>query len=62
MIPLPAALTLALYSAPGAAFLATGRWMPEPPAKEKHRAHESGTAREGPSGRQEAPLKGPRGR
>lgn len=32
--PLPrlAALTLALYSAPGVAFLPTGRWMPEPPA------------------------------
>jgi hypothetical protein len=36
------ALTLALYSAPGTAFLATGRCMPEPPAVGRTQRLESG--------------------
>lgn len=53
---LPTALTLALYSAPGAALLATGRWMPEPPAVEKQKITSQPEQESGPSGRQEVPL------
>lgn len=59
---LPTALTLALYSAPGTALLATGRWMPEPPAVEKQKIT-SQAEREWPLWEAGGtPFKGPLGR